>query len=248
MPVSSPKYAVVGQVGCGKNTTANVEEISQQLSGLAFPMIVKPLVAAGTKASHSMAILMDPSGVDQLVAKAPCLCQEFANHDTLLYKVYVLGDFVSVHKRRSLPNLPSDCKSRLSFVAFDSQRPYPRLSDFGYDDDDDDSSRKRPRPSLKDFSSSSSSMPAIVNTDEIQPVVEALKRAFGLELFGFDVLISDKQTMLVVDVNYFPSYKEVQNFPSLLANYLTDRAIQSRRRSALDNNSIQNAVSPQTTS
>ena len=67
-------------------------------------------------------------------------------------------------------------------------------------------------------------------------------------MFGFDILIasnsdapptvegdgdqddSKKRQMLVVDVNYFPSYKEVSNFPSLLAQYLTQRAVDSRRR------------------
>jgi inositol-1,3,4-trisphosphate 5/6-kinase/inositol-tetrakisphosphate 1-kinase len=90
----------------------------------------------------------------------------------------------------------------------------------------------------------------MVTAEEVMPVVDALKRAFGLELFGFDVLITksslsssdspdsagdtnndgDDHVLMVVDVNYFPSYKEVPNFPSLLAKYLTDRAVQSRRR------------------
>ena len=58
--------------------------------------------------------------------------------------------------------------------------------------------------------------------------MDALKDAFGLQLFGFDILIAVDDTMLVVDVNYFPSYKEVPNFPALLAKYLTDRAMERR--------------------
>jgi inositol-1,3,4-trisphosphate 5/6-kinase/inositol-tetrakisphosphate 1-kinase len=87
--------------------------------------------------------------------------------------------------------------------------------------------------------------------------VEALRTAFGLDLFGFDVLVAASSSpsspstsssaqshlpsfslhstvaryeWLVVDVNYFPSYKEVSDFPSLLASYLTERALQDRTR------------------
>jgi inositol-1,3,4-trisphosphate 5/6-kinase/inositol-tetrakisphosphate 1-kinase len=189
-----------------------------QAAGLSFPMIVKPLTAAGTKASHSMAVLMDASALPSIVEKTPCLCQEYANHDSLLYKVYVLGDHVSVHKRRSLPNLPVDVKSSKSYVEFDSQRPYPRLSDFGYDKNTL-SSLKRQRPHAGEENNTLPTPPKQVTTEEVMPVVDALKRAFGLELFGFDVLITkssssdmpsngdDGHVLMVVDVNYFPSYK-----------------------------------------
>jgi Inositol 1,3,4-trisphosphate 5/6-kinase ATP-grasp domain len=71
-----------------------------------------------------------------------------------------------------------------------------------------------------------------VTVEEVRPIVDVLKRAFGLELFGFDILMgSEDREWLVVDVNYFPSYKEVPNFPSLLAQYLTQRVLEQRRRS-----------------
>lgn len=222
MLVASPKYSVV-ELPSETSDTSVTAHIEQQLKGLSYPIIIKPLIAAGTKASHAMAVLMDPSGLGKMASKLPCLCQEFSNHDTTLYKVYVLGDYVSVHKRRSLPNLPLECaSSRMDYVEFDSHRPYPRLSDFGFDENSVEGKRS------KHLSQEKAEAP--VTKDEVMPVVNALKKAFGLELFGFDVLlVSNQHTMLVVDVNYFPSYKEVQNFPSLLAKYLTDRAIQSRR-------------------
>jgi hypothetical protein len=103
-------------------TAAATRTIEDQIqkAGLVFPIIVKPLTAAGTKASHAMAVLMDASAISRIVEKSPFLCQEYANHDSLLYKVYVFGDHVSVHKRRSLPNLPTDVKSKHAYVEFDS--------------------------------------------------------------------------------------------------------------------------------
>ena len=220
------------------------------------------------------------------------------------------------------------------YVEFNSQRPYPKLSDFGltssrdllannYDDKEpstshDDSikhegsgmseeeQRKKQRCEDKSLVTSrrafysvgehcqesstplmrkvqnnttitatkrridSDDLARFVTKDELEPVTTALRNAFGLELFGFDVLVkhnnstnprrkkknnpalvldgsddsinndgdrafvnddddvNDGKEILVVDVNYFPGYKEVPNFPSLLAQYLTQKAVESR--------------------
>ncbi|KAL7579811.1 hypothetical protein ACA910_021943 [Epithemia clementina (nom. ined.)] len=281
-PVHSPKYAVITPERRAPSTEANSVgyEISKQASKddifnavqeaqLSFPLIVKPLTAAGTKASHSMAVVTHPSGLEDIADRVPCLLQEYANHNALLYKVYVLGDFVSVYKRRSLPNLPPSTttprKDAPVVIEFDSQRPYPRLKDFGFNHADENSGhgpvckqtpfgRKLSHAVLQSRGTDAlASSPSTGNNgtkkalevtpEEVQPIVEALKKAFGLEIFGFDVLIKapnvdknsndtngedGKPTMLVVDVNYFPSYKEVPDFPALLAKFLTGRAIQGR--------------------
>lgn len=186
---------------------------------VAFPMIVKPLTAAGTKASHALTVILqsdDSSTVQAILQeKVPCLCQEYCNHNAILYKVYVLGEFISVHARRSLPNLPAR-RSAYTHLNFDSQCPYPHLADFGYlEEETDDATEEGEEQTL--------TPDCDVQVDEVRPIVEALKRAFGLELFGFDILITTT-TLRVVDVNYFPSYKEVVQFPMLLAQYLTQRA------------------------
>jgi inositol-1,3,4-trisphosphate 5/6-kinase/inositol-tetrakisphosphate 1-kinase len=116
----------------------------------------------------------------------------------------------------------------MGFVEFDSQRPYPRFRDFGFPEDGVEKVAAGP--------TSDSPSKIVMTVEEVMPIVDALKAAFGLELFGFDILLagnddhSSRRKMMIVDVNYFPSYKEVSNFPALLAKYLTDRAIESRRR------------------
>jgi inositol-1,3,4-trisphosphate 5/6-kinase / inositol-tetrakisphosphate 1-kinase len=192
-----------------------------------------------------MTVLLHESSLEH-VQDSPCLLQEYANHDAVLFKVYVLGNNVRVYQRPSLPNLPpldfteEKPAQSPSYVDFDSQRPYPRLSAFGVKEDNNSA-----RPYLSSIARCSSSSPSLtVTAEEVQPIVDTLKKAFGLELFGFDILITSRdenegrqgedrvseRQMLVVDVNYFPSYKEVDNFPSLLAQYLTQRAIDSRRQ------------------
>jgi hypothetical protein len=305
-------------------------------SGFEYPLIAKPLTAAGTKSSHHMGIVLARDGLQRL--KTPCLLQEFANHGEKLFKVYVLGESVWVFSRVSLPNLPlgekcdvgplqqsvqkqssegegdvgqrwpsqSRTNHRESYVEFErpagsncyvefnSQRPYPKLSDFGIVSNRANEEKSPPpsssseqdllerygtpiRKRQRHYASLSESchdnndghchvsptanelnadcnimcssdlnddLAKFVTSEELEPVTNAIRDAFGLKLFGFDVIVKHDQQncpssgsgsaneggreILVVDVNYFPGYKEVPNFPSLLAQYLTQKAVESR--------------------
>ena len=55
----------------------------------------------------------------------------------------------------------------------------------------------------------------------------AISARFGLSLFGFDVIlpVDDEDKIFVIDVNFFPSYKEVSDFPSKLRNYFRKKAV-----------------------
>lgn len=224
--VRAPKFVVV-------DSSLKLDEIPQQLMDrcMTAPLIVKPLVAAGTKESHFMTIILKSHAVANLTPG--CIIQEYVNHDATLYKVYVLGKNVYVYERPSLPNLPPTDKLENvpAFVKFDSQRPYPRIQDFGIslkDPSDNIFADRHLDADNADRSAPGTGSP--ITAEEVSPLVEGLRQAFGLELFGFDILVSqEKGEWLVVDVNYFPSYKEVPNFPSLLAHYLTQRVLTQRR-------------------
>ena len=257
IPVKTPRFVVIPECCQNKNKNNSPQqhqtrELKQALQDsdqgggtkLSTPLIVKPLIAAGTKQSHYMLIALKESALTKLPAKS--IVQEFVNHDATLYKVYVLGDFVNVYKRHSLPNLPADLsKATVDLVEFDSQRPYPKLKDFGLNvDDSSDSSNINSNSTSNNNttdqccnSSSSHHSTSTVTVEEVKPIVDVLKRAFGLELFGFDILMgSNNGECFVVDVNYFPSYKEVPNFPSLLAQYLTQRVLEQRRKARTHKN------------
>mmetsp|Transcript_42986 Transcript_42986/g.103933 ORF Transcript_42986/g.103933 Transcript_42986/m.103933 type:complete len:789 (-) Transcript_42986:145-2511(-) len=239
IPVRSPRFVVIGDSEIDDEgefldgydrkdrdahdsiSYSQGERLKEQLlqEEIAMPVIVKPLIAAGTKQSHSMLVALQ----DSAILKLPCksIAQEYVNHNATLYKVYVLGDFVSVFDRPSLPNLPDDVSSRATtdLVKFDSQRPYPSMNDFGLD------------AGMATAKKEVSVEPRVkVTADEVRPIVDVLKKAFGLEMFGFDVLHGEDGEFLVVDVNYFPSYKEVKDFPFLLARYLTQRVLEQRRK------------------
>jgi len=240
VPVRTPRFLILEK---------NLGDVANQIQSASFqyPLIVKPLTAAGTKSSHKMGVLMGSRGIEKV--QGPCLLQEYANHDGLLYKVYVLGNKVWVFQRPSLPNLPigespssqHDGKSEgKEYVEFDSQRPYPTLDDFGISPlkaSTEDGTEKVEKYQDKNK----------LTAAEIRPVANAIRKAFGLKLFGFDILVTEKEVfsvtesspkpeevrkeMLVVDVNYFPSYKEVTNFSQLLAQYLAQCGIEGRLRS-----------------
>lgn len=228
IPVRSPRFVVIPDIDDpqqrGRDLIKTLHQDNQELS---TPLIVKPLIAAGTKQSHFMLIALQESAFVKLPPKT--IVQEFINHNATLYKVYVLGDFVSVYERHSLPDLPEDLSTAtVDLVEFDSQRPYPNLTDFGLNMD----------ASRSNIADSISRPDVAVTVAEVMPIVDALKKAFVLELFGFDILRrSNYDEWMVVDVNYFPSYKEVPNFPSLLARYLTRRVLEQRSKSwdSLDN-------------
>ncbi|CAM9718113.1 unnamed protein product [Scytosiphon promiscuus] len=95
-------------------------------SGLAFPVICKPVEACGTRGSHTMVVVLDQAGMAALTP--PVVVQEYRNHGARLFKVCVVGDEVRVLARTSLPDLPPGLGG--SF-AFDSQKPYPTLSEVG---------------------------------------------------------------------------------------------------------------------
>jgi inositol-1,3,4-trisphosphate 5/6-kinase/inositol-tetrakisphosphate 1-kinase len=190
--------------------------------------MIKPLVAAGTKESHFMTIILKWSALSKL--QPGSIIQEYINHNASLYKVYVLGKNVFVYERTSLPNLPPTDQMDIAIdsLEFDSQRPYPRLNDFGISDDISDLESAVGQDCQSHHPCDATHVS--VTVDEILPVVDTLRHAFGLELFGFDILLSqDYKEFHVVDVNYFPSYKEVPNFPMLLAQYLTQRVLEQRR-------------------
>lgn len=70
--------------------------------------------------------------------------------------------------------------------------------------------------------------PFTINS-ELREIVLACGRAFGLDLYGLDIVIS-KNTPYVVDVNKFGSYMGVPDAPQILANYIHAVALRAVRR------------------
>jgi ribosomal protein S6--L-glutamate ligase len=65
-------------------------------------------------------------------------------------------------------------------------------------------------------------------TDRVRELALRCGEAFGLGLFGLDV-IESPDGPVVVDVNYFPGYKGVPDAAALIADYIGDYAVGRRR-------------------
>jgi hypothetical protein len=134
----------------------------------------------------------------------PVLAQEFYNHNSTIFKVFVIGDWFQVVKRKSLPNLKMNSGTKdislstsniLAFepVYFDSQD-----SNFGAK-----LAAVREDSELTDeeLVSRATEPPHEV----VKSLVQGIRKHMGLSLFGFD-MVTEKETGFhaVIDVNYFP--------------------------------------------
>lgn len=177
----------------------------------------------------------------------PSVLQQYHNHAQRLFKVYVIAQEVVVALRPSLPDLPAQELSRGAYhsVAFDSRYCYPTRTQFLRQSNNlntASSSSSGPTHSNNSHHSSnngdSDSDKVIAEYAEVfRATAQVIGKHFGLTLFGFDVILAcphddtdtvsdqhnDASSILVIDINFFPSYKEVPDFPARLRSYLRHR-------------------------
>jgi inositol-1,3,4-trisphosphate 5/6-kinase/inositol-tetrakisphosphate 1-kinase len=215
---------------------------------LKFPVICKPVQACGTRDSHQMMILTGPNAI-QLIESDPdqsWVFQEYLNHNSTIYKVYVIGEYFEVTPRLSLPNFPKnyplqDCihfnshdpvlssifepavrpeSSATSPAAETAAKVSPRVPPFFETQDEKtptgaDASRTR-SPLVRGSRSQHMELWNSLSTH--------LRESLKLDLFGYDVIVEESTGLYyIVDVNYFPSYKNITQFPELLLAYLLTR-------------------------
>ena len=103
--VRAPKQ-IIAVAGTELQVRAQVDAAS-----LRFPLLAKSLRADGSSDSHKVAIVHDQDGLACVARgavpglKPPCVIQEYVNHGGGLFKGYVVGDDVTMTRRKSLPDL-----------------------------------------------------------------------------------------------------------------------------------------------
>ncbi|KAG6479474.1 hypothetical protein ZIOFF_062940 [Zingiber officinale] len=172
---------------------------------LRFPIIAKPLVADGSAKSHKMSLVYHREALLKL--KPPLVLQEFVNHGGVIFKVYVVGNYVQCVRRKSLPDVsPEKLDHPVGSVTFSqvsnvtTQRPeeveyYERLEE-----------AEVPPPHF------------------LEKVAMGLRQAMGLRLFNFDMIRDSKSSnhYLIVDINYFPGYAKMPSYEKVLTDFLCD--------------------------
>ena len=97
---------IVAVAGTEQQVRAQVDAAS-----LRFPLLAKSMRADGSSDSHKVAIIHDEDGLACVARgavpglKPPCVIQEYVNHGGCLFKVYVVGEDVTMTRRKSLPDL-----------------------------------------------------------------------------------------------------------------------------------------------
>jgi inositol-1,3,4-trisphosphate 5/6-kinase/inositol-tetrakisphosphate 1-kinase len=203
---------------------ATPEFISRWIAGeeivnLKFPVICKPLQACGHRDSHQMIILPSFDSLKELLENdSEWIIQEYVNHDGVIYKAYVMGDFYQVFPRESLPNFPVLYKLS-SAIHFNSHDPISS-SMFAQPQTKEEAFAEIPRTRYSPVSYRKSIDVGKLNV-LVGSISKQLQRTLGLEMFGFDLIRESSSGLYyIVDVNYFPSYKGFASLSELLVRHL----------------------------
>ncbi|TDH73003.1 hypothetical protein CCR75_008386 [Bremia lactucae] len=175
-------------------------------TGRTFLAAKANLFSAATERSHMMSVI---TKLDDLQYDGyPTLYQEFINHSGRLFKGYVLGNAIDVAERRSLPNLVAGTAQH---VRFNTQQNYPTSEDF------------HPHVDLKILESRLDDKYSQQNVfAAVRAIGKRLREELNLTLFGFDVILADDGScdLYVIDINYFPSYRELADFSTILRTHI----------------------------
>lgn len=157
------------------------------------------------------------------ISDDPLFVQEFIHHGGILFKVYVLGKEVHVITRPSVYLTAATDPLLTPVIHFDSQyvsktfdRPFSTSIEH------------------KEFLSFQEKHPfplaphalrfekeAALDIDKLKAIALVFQTRLGLTLFGFDVVIEDgTNTHYVIDINYFPGYEGVSEFPKKFIGFL----------------------------
>ncbi|WOL05591.1 hypothetical protein Cni_G14320 [Canna indica] len=172
------------------------------VGSLRFPVIAKPLVADGSAKSHKMSLVFHREGLLKL--KPPLVLQEFVNHGGVIFKVYVVGDYVQCVKRKSLPDVSEE-----KLESSEGSVTFSQVSNM---------TTQAPEEVEYYMHLDEPEMPPLSFLTELS---RGLRRALGLRLFNFDVIRDVKvgNHYLVIDINYFPGYAKMPCYERVLTDF-----------------------------
>lgn len=176
---------------------------------VSLPAIVKPQMACGVPDSHKMAVVFRPEGYINLAVPTPSTIQEYIDHGSRQYKFYVIGRQIFHSIRESTPDaaMLAGAAGDLhvpAAIGFDSLRSLP----VNFIDD---------RQS-KFLSSFSQDDPPEPDLELVHSAATWLREKLKLTIFGFDVVVQlVTHDHVIVDVNFFPSFKDVDQTKAIPA-------------------------------
>ena len=175
----------------------------QSMGEMTVPVIVKPVDACSTDESHWMTLVTDEGKFDGFPLSEGVLVQQFYEHFSVLYKVYLIGESVEIVARPSISarNLTKSGEFRFNthkFKALAGNLPEEQL------------------------------FKAMQRMEPLRGLVEKfawlLKDRLKLTWFGIDVLIPERGDLkaAVIDVNYMPGFDGVTGLTDKLIKAILD--------------------------
>ncbi|KAG2448349.1 hypothetical protein HYH02_006931 [Chlamydomonas schloesseri] len=175
----------------------------------------------------------------------PAVVQEFVNHDATIYKVYAAGDKVFHTVRPSIPNVPqtrpdAEALAPNGVLTFDSLKSLPTTLPSAGGSAATAAAGVAGSATAAATAAAAATSSFTPSQEVLERLAAHLRSALGLSLFGFDVVVSagdqglqegqggqggqamagdggcgKARELVVVDVNYFPSYRGAKGAPTL---------------------------------
>ncbi|CAM6105367.1 unnamed protein product [Calypogeia fissa] len=185
----------------------NFEEpcLSQALdsTSIGLPAIVKPRIACGASEAHTMAVVFEREGFNGLRVPLPAVIQEYVDHGAFQYKMYIVGDKLLCACRKSTPNgeALAVAHNNASSIIFDSLKSLPVAASTG-----------------EGTTTHSGGGLEGLNLQAVKTTSDWLRNKLGLTIIGFDLVVqAGTSDYVIVDVNYFPSFKDVPDAEAIPA-------------------------------
>ncbi|KAI8329715.1 inositol 1, 3, 4-trisphosphate 5/6-kinase-domain-containing protein [Chlamydoabsidia padenii] len=203
----------------------SIHSITQLTDRLSFPIICKRRSACSSTEAHQMTILPcekylnnTEDWIKYYDTKEPLILQKFIQHDGVIVKIYVAGGQIHVSTRPSIVNVTPET----GVIYFDSQMLPKQF------DTTTSSQTVQPFVMTCDDNNIQAQKDALLDHELLQRIAITLQKQSGLTFFGFDVLLeSGTNDYYVVDLNYFPSFKNVTDFQSIFVAILKKNLVSS---------------------
>lgn len=186
-------------------TTNNTSEITAKLDkyDVKYPFMCKPSVAHGSKLAHNMSVIFNENGLKD--CRPPCVAQSFVNHNAILYKIFIVGDYHCVVERPSLKNFYAGDFKTINFDSHDVSKADSKSALSVLDPSDLNTETIKPDP------------------ERLTDIVYRIRKALGMSLLGVDVVIENKTgKYAVIDINAYPGYDGFPNFFDALMILIED--------------------------
>ncbi|XP_066934729.1 inositol-tetrakisphosphate 1-kinase-like [Clytia hemisphaerica] len=183
------------------NNLSTIEHMQKQILScdMKFPILVKPLPACKAVDAHKFIIIFSMEQLRDITY--PCLLQEFCNHSGVLYKMFVIGDQISVFERPSVKNI--ECvNNKQNSLTFDTRQISKIGNNFNPELHERDP-RTRTWHSYEED-------PLLLDNVVLRAIHNKISNYADLKLYGVDILKDLQGDYAVVDLNHFPGYTGVR--------------------------------------